>query len=264
MSQSYALTELQLQQYRDEGVIIFRKAISTNLLKKLQEAIDSLHQKESNDVESYATTGRWDVRNCLPQHPIFPTLLDNPFLLLVLKRILGWNIKLLGSQIVKMKEAFTGSELPISWHRDGGVLSAELLDPLPPLFVKVGYCISGSSAPDGGELLMVRGSHRIIGEPVVDLDTEQPLGSQRILMEPGDIVIFDWRIWHAVTPNESSTVRRTLYLAFGYRWLAAMDYQTMPAELLKDSTLRKQLLGGARDLGYYLPTESEVPLRTFS
>jgi hypothetical protein len=203
------------------------------------------------------------VRDCLNRHPLFLDLLVNEMLLGILVDLLGFNIKLLGSQIVKMERRSQGDPLAVNWHRDGGALSAELPDPLPPAFVKVGFCISGSKKPEGGELLVLPGSHCLIGDPVLERDSSWPLNFSRILISPGDLVIFDWRTWHAVVRNSSDVVRRTLYFTFGYRWLSPMDYQVMPEELLSRSPIHWQLLGGASELGNYLPSDDEVPLKAF-
>ncbi len=249
------LTKKKLEEFEQSGVVIVPNFLSKERVRRLKHAIDGLH---GNAV--YDKIDRWDMRNCLPHHTAFIELLGNKVLLGIIVQLLGFNVKLLASQIVKMNLRSKAEALPIRWHRDGGALNEELPDPLPPLFVKVGFCVSGSSKPQGGELLLIPGSHRLIGEPVFDSSTDWPFGISKILLEPGDIVIFDWRAWHAVNKNSSEVVRRMLYLTFGFRWLAPIDYQAMPEELLERSPIYGQLLGGATKIGNYLPKQKDVPL----
>lgn len=252
------LKSAKREEFESRGVIVIPEFLSQDAVNSLKVIIDSLQADTP-----YTDAGRWDLRNCLIHHQSFVDLLVNETLLKMMVQLLGFNIKLLGSQIVKMQDKSQAESLILDWHRDGGALVAELPDPLPPAFIKVGFCISGSSEPGGGELLMVPGSHRLIGEPAVDSDTSWPIGVSKILLRPGDAVIFDWRVWHAVNPNLSNIVRRVLYFTFGYRWLAAMDYDVMPKELLNRSPIHRQVLGGSTELGNYLPSEGEVPLKAF-
>ena len=253
------LSQQECEDFETRGVLVLPKFLPETTIRQLLEAIDSLQAGAA-----YGTNGRWDMRNCLPRHGYLIDLLgDQRLSEITIELLRSSNIKMLGSHIVKMQTGGEAKTLPVSWHRDGGVLLAELPDPLPPLFIKTGFCISGTQEPEAGELLVVPGSNRLIGSPVSEPDTGWPLGFSRILMSPGDAMILDWRTWHAVSRNASNIVRRTLYFTFGYRWLSAMDYQVMPEELLNLSPVYKQLLGGGTELGNYLPTADEIPLRIF-
>lgn len=252
------LTPSQYEEFKENGLVIIPNFLAEDVLSSLTQAADSLQGSRP-----YDSKGRWNLRNCLPQGTCFMELLANETLLRMAVQFLGFNIKLLGSQIVKMRKEFQAEALPLDWHRDGGALLAELPDPLPPAFIKVGFCISGSKQTNGGELLAILGSHRLIGAPVVDPQTGSPFGSSRILMAPGDMVVFDWRTWHAVINNSSDVIRRTLYFTFGFRWLSAMDYEVMPEVLRNASPILGQLLGHATELGHYLPTEEDVPLKIY-
>jgi ectoine hydroxylase-related dioxygenase (phytanoyl-CoA dioxygenase family) len=249
------LTSKQLEEFESNGFIVIPGLIKEQTVHEIKEAMDELQAGAS-----FNKNGRWDLRNCLPRHPNFVDLLADTRILTAATQLLDWNIKLLASQVVKMSPV-NGDELPVNWHRDGGILSAELPDPLPKLFIKVAVCISCAAEAEGGELLVVPGSHRMVGEPAVDQTTNFPFGASKVLVKPGDVLLFDWRLWHAVNKNSSTVVRRTLYLTFGYRWLAPIDHQEMPEQLRQISPIHRQLLGGATDLGNYLPTETEVPLK---
>ena len=79
-------------------------------------------------------------------------------------------------------------------------------------------------------------------------------------------MIFEQRMWHAVGPNRSDLTRKGVFFGYGYRWLRPMDYVAQPAALLERcSPLRRQLLGdAATELGYYIPTDADLPLRTLA
>lgn len=254
------LTEAQVDQFESNGMLVLPKFLPEDQLKTSLKVIDGLQ----GDV-AYTSKGRWDMRNCLPHHEIFTNLATDEKLLSTVEQLLSFNVKLLGSHIVKMKCASEANKLTVDWHRDGGTLSVELEEPLPPMFVKAAFCVSGSTEAESGELLVVPGSHRLVGELPLNTEAQQPFGATRVTMSPGDLMIFDWRLWHAVSPNKSQVVRRTLYLAYGFRWLAPMDYVQMPSDLMEKSPVHRQILGGkSSQLGHYLPTEEDVPLQALS
>ncbi len=248
------LTQKERKTFEINGFVVLRKFLNKSTLRSLKVAVDGLRAKAP------CGDGRWSLRNCLSLHPAFLDVLMNKTQLTIVVQLLGFNVKLLGSHAVTMQKQTDAGALCVDWHRDGGALLAELPDPLPPLFIKTGLCISGSPSQDGGELLIIPGSHHLNGELAID-STGLPFGISRILLEPSDMVIFDWRVWHAVAFNKSNAVRRMLYFTFGFRWLSPFDYQMMPQELFQRSPIHRQLLGGATLLGNILPTDKDVPMK---
>ena len=253
------LTKKQYDEYEANGFVVVPQFLPA-YAKPLEKVMDELQGKTP-----YSKKGRWDMRNCLPSHPIFLKVLTNKKLVNIALQCVPGLMKCLGSHTVKMQGGSRADALTLPWHRDGGQVSLDLEDPLPPMFIKTALCVSGSSKAGGGELLVVPGSHRLVGDLAIDPKNGQPFGVTRVLVKPGDLLVFDWRLWHAVSPNASKVVRRMLYFTFGKRWMMPMDYVQMPQELLDKSSEHRQLLGGSSSqLGYYLPTEEDVPLRPLS
>ncbi len=253
------LTTEQLDKFKDEGFLIIREAIPDSLRKELKWAIDFLHE---GDGGKYSEKKRWDARNCLLKDSSFLKVMRDQNFLSIPVQILGWNIKVLTSHIVKMDAHAESDEMPILFHQDGGSLPFELLEPLPPLFIKIGFCVSGVSSQNGGQLRVVPGSHRLVGLPIMKTETE-PYAAITLDVRPGDITLLDWRCWHAVSPNKSKIVRRNFYLGFGFRWLMPMDSETTEVGTKIDDPITAQLLGKkVTNLGNYLPTLDDVPLRS--
>jgi ectoine hydroxylase-related dioxygenase (phytanoyl-CoA dioxygenase family) len=82
------------------------------------------------------------------------------------------------------------------------------------------------------------------------------------MAEPGDVTIFEQRLWHAAAPNISAPPRVSLFYCYGYRWLRPQDYGDLSAEQLAGmNPIRRQLLGAkASVMGYHLPTDDDIPL----
>ncbi len=251
------ITTEQVDQFNEEGFLVIRNAIPDNTRKDLETIIDRLHREDARENEEV----RWDMRNCIRRDPCFLNLLCDPGLLSIPVRILGWNIKLLTSHIVKIAPNAPTAEMPILFHQDGGALSFELAEPLPQLILKMGYCISGDTEHNAGQLQVVPGSNRLVGPPIMKTETE-PYGAIDVVTKPGDLTLLDWRCWHAVSPNKSSVIRRNLYFGFGPRWLMPMDYESGEGLPNADPVITQLFGGKASSLGHYLPSVEDTPLKT--
>ena len=63
---------------------------------------------------------------------------------------------------------------------------------------------------------------------------------------PGDVLLFDRRLWHARSGNYSAFTRKAVFFGYTYRWIAIRDendgiWATDWASL---SPVQRQLLGG--------------------
>jgi ectoine hydroxylase-related dioxygenase (phytanoyl-CoA dioxygenase family) len=138
-------------------------------------------------------------------------------------------------------------------------------EPHPRLFIKIAYWLTDLSETGRGAIRFIPGSHRLVGRPAQAEGAPDPYGAIEMTARPGDAVLFEQRMWHGVGANTSQITRKSLFYGYGYRWLRPMDYVTMPQELLARCTpIQRQLLGdAATQLGYYLPTDEDVPLRAW-
>lgn len=248
-----------------DGFLLVRDALSPDLLLRLQDVTDRLFT-EGVAKDGLSARHHWQMRNCLPQDDVFLELLDLPAILPLVVGLLDWDIHLITSHLIVRppsppgtSEFFKGE----GWHRDGGNSPRQMQEPHPRLFLKVAYFLSDQSEPGRGNTMVVPGSNRLIGPPAQDPALPHPYGAIEICGKPGDAFLFEQRTWHAVGPNYADLTRKTLFMGYGYRWVRAMDYITMPAEIIeKSSPVRRQLLGHVETpMGIYLPTDADVPLR---
>jgi ectoine hydroxylase len=79
----------------------------------------------------------------------------------------------------------------------------------------------------------------------------------------GSAVVFDRRLWHARGDNVSERTRKALFYGYTYRWIRPRDDLGLTREQLVGlDPVRRQLLGaGTSAIGYWIPTEEDVPLR---
>ena len=134
--------------------------------------------------------------------------------------------------------------------------------------MKVAYFLTDVSEPGRGNFMVLPGSHLQNtlprpGRP--ELGFVEPEGAVPILAPLGTAVVFDRRLWHARGKNTSTLTRKALFVGYTYRWIRpSEDGMRNGIDLSGVSPLRRQLLGHATtDLGYWLPTDEETPLRSW-
>lgn len=265
--QPVLLTEAQRAAFDRDGFLIVREALPAAMVERLNAAADRLYA-EGVAREGLSSRNHWQMRNCIVEDEIFLELLDVPTVFPLVVGILGWDIHLITSHLIVRPPSPPDTSVHFKgegWHRDGGQSYWQMQEPHPRIFLKVAYMLSDQSEPGRGNTQVIPGSNRLIGPPAQAEGAPHPYGAVEICGKPGDAFLFEQRTWHAVGPNYSDITRKTLFLGYGYRWVRAMDYQTPPERLLPlCSPIRRQLLGEVKtQMGVYLPTDEDVPLRAW-
>ena len=277
------LSDEQLRDFEAQGFLriprVFAAASVTNLLDAVGElSRGGLATADSrNWWTAFHSGGRTpqapaseDHRNIAMAASVFTDLVDDETLLVPMIQILGPRLAMLGSHAVVRghTEGLTSEDLActrLGWHRDLGVSSIDMAEPHPLLAVKAAVWLTPVTGPDQGAMRVIPGSHRLTGGPAFDEKTNQPFGAIEILAEPGDVLLFEQRLWHAGAPNISGRPRVSLFYCYGFRWLRPQDYTDIDAQQLTDmSAVRRQLFGAKTTaMGHHLPTAVDVPLETW-
>jgi len=135
------------------------------------------------------------------------------------------------------------------WHPDLAgpyLFEAPSLDGLLPFMeIKVGYYLSDLTEPNSGAICLVPGSHRRKPQELRDMDFRVPANQYiELNVPPNTALLWRTQVWHCVTPNMSTKVRKVFYVGYHYRWLRPTDYlQQDPALIARSSPIRRQLLG---------------------
>jgi ectoine hydroxylase len=261
------LTAQQRQEFEQNGFLVIPNALPQPALARLTAAVDRLY---ADGVREHGLNkaGAFELRNAVVHDDALLDLVDCAATVPLAVQLLGWDIQLDTSHIIVRppQPADTSANFKASgWHRDGGIATLESPEPLTRTRLKVCYVLSDLSAPGRGNTRFVPGSHRLLGAPARLENDIDPVGAIEVLAAPGDAIIFENRLYHAVGPNLSSIDRKTVFMGYTYRWLRPLDYVVQPAELERkvlDDPIRWQLLGFWRtDMAFSLPKDEDVPLR---
>ena len=186
-------------------------------------------------------------------------------------QILTWDIQLDTSHIIVRPPSPPGTSAAfkaIGWHRDGGIATHEIPEPLPRLRLKICYLLSDLSEPGRGNTRFVPGSHLLVGQPPRTAGAIDPDGTIEITGKPGRRRASSRTASSTPSgPNLSAITRKTIFMGYSYRWLRPLDFVVQPPELLekvRHNAVRWQLLGAWQtDMAFSLPKDEDVPLRAW-
>ena len=259
------LTPEMRRRFDSDGFLVVEDALPPEWVERCLGIADRLYE-EGRSRDGVTATHKWDLRNCIVHDDDFLDLLAWPATFPLVVGLLNWNIKLITSHLVVREPSpldaddFWKAE---GWHRDGGGSPTDMSEPHPRLFIKVAYFLTDLSETGRSAIRLLPGSNRLVGPPAHDPAMPDPHGAVEIRCKPGTAVLFEQRCWHAVGPNRSPVTRKSIFMGYGFRWIQPMDFVQMPERLIeKANPIEKQLLGHiTHDLGFYLPTDADVPLR---
>jgi len=272
----HLITDEQRQRFEADGYLRVPGALSPALVAELLALVDQIyaeHRQRGFDPytgKAFAPKRAFFFPNFLPRDQRFVNLLDWPPILPLMWGLLGWNIYNYHTHLIVTPPRDPGDPQTarLNFHQDSGRVNQELeSSPRPRLSIKVAYWLTDLSVPGRGNLYVIPGSHlhdRI--ELPADDQLAQgilPADAVPICCAPGDAVVFDRRIWHAASPNDSDMTRKALFYGYGYRWLRPKDDMTISQEMLaRNDPIRRQLMGDGVDAnGHFSPTDADVPLK---
>lgn len=241
------------EQFDRDGFIVIRGALTPDEVNHYAGALDRVYASAvaAGQLMDGASMHRLSaVANC----PEAAALVDHPATFRYVWSLLGWNIHVYHSHGDVHPKLPARRPFRFEWHQDGGRQNREIeTDPRPRLSVKLAYWLSDVSEPGRGNFKVVPGSHRtnwIAGPPRRDMPWPDPAGAIEVTAAPGDVVLFDRRLWHARSDNYSAHTRKAMFFGYTYRWVAMRDENDgiWTADWAAGLTpVQRQLLGGLPD-----------------
>jgi ectoine hydroxylase len=243
-----------LRRFARDGFVVLPDVLTDAELQSLCGTVDRIwRMRRPDSLEPLHELGfvRLDER--------FVELVDRPETLPLVQQLLGWNLYHCHLDVHP-----PCVEPPRwRWHQDGGRQNVDLESRRPLLSVKVGWFLTDVTGEEHGPLWIIPGSHVHDTLERTEDPALRPTDAEPLLVQAGTAVVFDRRLWHARGDNTSCVVRKALFYAYSYRWIRPRDVSDLPLWPSEpEDPVRRQLLGGAASaLGYWLPTEEDVPLR---
>ena len=261
----YCLTDEEKNGFERDGFLVVEDALNPQMLDALTPVVDRLdaEHRAENEVGPH---DRMHLRDFVGKDEIFLELLDWPKTFPKVWGILGWHIQLYLSHMDVTPPLAPDAERKkkrLGWHQDSGRLNQDLeTTPRPRISVKVAYFLSDTTEAGRGNFSVIPGSHLQNELVLPDDETQNPENAMPVCVIPGTAVLFDRRLWHSASPNESDITRKVLFYGYSYRWLRPRDNMTVAHFMERCEPIRCQLLGaGAGGSSYTSPSDEDVPLK---
>jgi len=255
------MTPQQRDDFEANGFLMIRGALSEAEVEFYEGALDRVYQAEKA-AGRLLPGGAMHRLSAIANCPDAIGLIDHPRTFSLVWSVLGWNVHMYHSHLDVHPPLQARKPFRYMWHQDGGRANRELeTDPRPRLSVKLAYWLSDVSEPGRGNLKLAPGSHLknwVQGPPGPGVEWPDPEGAIEVCVSPGDVLLFDRRMWHARSDNYSEVTRKAIFLGYTLRWMAIRDEAESlladPALAATLSPVRKQLLGG---IGRGIPGQVE-------
>ncbi len=264
----HRLTDDERIQFDEEGFLVVKDALPQSMANDLAKASDriAVEYREKLAIKDGHPLNLLDV---IGKDDGFLPLLDWPKTFMKVVDVLGWHIQLYHSHLIvtpPLPADYEPTSARLGWHQDSGRLNIDLEgEPRPRISLKVGFFFSDVSSPERGNFHVIPGSHRSNRLTLPDDDTIDHPDAIPVVVDPGDAVFFDRRLWHAAGRNRSEVTRKVLFLGYSYRWLKPRDDMTVDRYMADADPIRRQLLGASPNggFGFTSPADEDVPLKTW-
>jgi ectoine hydroxylase-related dioxygenase (phytanoyl-CoA dioxygenase family) len=260
---SNLLTAEQLDCWHKKGFLHLKNMISVNELKNYLSVVDKVIERstEPSDVQRKIedSKGAYKILRAIEKTSGIDSLIDHPNIFPIILELMGPYLQVMSTELFVRHP---DEQHIIRFHTDAGPSMQKILPTSTnlPLQFKVQLFLTDLSKPNSGNFSFFPGTHlKYVSEetpgcfiPEANVLLDQgifPPDAHQLIAEPGDVVIFPWSLWHGVSPNLTSTIRKSISLRYGQLWCRPHDYERLSPEILQRLTLRQRRLFG--DLGNY-------------
>jgi ectoine hydroxylase-related dioxygenase (phytanoyl-CoA dioxygenase family) len=249
------LTPEQRQSFDEDGFMVVRNALDNSTVDRLVLAGDRLAASFVNkpEVLDKSEYNHMDLRPSLLQERAFVDLVAHSATVPLVIQALSPNIHLHSiSLIYKRPENPIARPFRRGWHRDIRISRDLGHRGLPRVGIKICYCLTDFHSPDSGMTLFARGSH-LRGSPLtIAKGHVDPTDLEvcDLMLNAGDAVLFENRLFHTAAPNRSNRMSRVVMYGYAYRWMKPEVYLEATDQRSNDQLdlITRQLLGGYRDV----------------
>src|SRR5262245_50455244 len=253
---TYGLTDEERKRFDADGFFTVAGALDAATVEVLRTIADGyLDRLRAKGADERAYLNQHDL---VGRNPMFLDLMTWPTVFHKVWQVLGWNIQLFHTQLLVTPTSDPSQPPgPTGWHQDNDRMNLEFeVEFQPRVSMKVGYFLADIPEPGMGNFCVIPGSH-------VTRAPDESAGVE-IVARAGDAVLFDRRLWHSGSTNQSPVTRRALFYGYSYRWLRPKSDMNVTAQPEFDDfdPIERQLLGACTSAnGYYTPGAADVPLR---
>lgn len=230
----FKLTEAQTEAFQEDGFLVIPQLVATDIVNQMVELTDQFMIDRIPPIEYEAelgypgapskedATGGQTIRRFLramSRHPLFLDWATSTSVIQLLQQLLGPKIvmPLAHHNCIMVKDPRYSSDT--GWHQDIRFWNFERPELISTLLAL------NKANTENGCLRFLPGTHRMVFRPDqldenkflrTDLPENQPYFEKEIgiAMEPGDVILFHCRTFHAASRNRSNVARKSVLFTY--------------------------------------------------
>ena len=210
------LTELEIGQFQAFGYVVLRECLDSDEVQRLQEAFDRV-VKTAPALDDFGTAGSKRTLSFMEADDSFGALIEHPKIMEAMRDIDGTEFLYTGAGDL------TANVDDVFWHTDGN-------PSMQPMLGKTAIYLSDATDGDGA-LNIIPGSHHPEFSAAL-FRSYSPLGDEyrgrahderfrgevpgvvEVRAKPGDVVLWDNRIWHSAWKRKDGKPRRNIFFNY--------------------------------------------------
>ena len=207
------LSDLEVGQFRTFGFIALRSCLTEREVKELQEAHDRVIAG-APEYNYFAENGTRMLSPFVQADNAFARLIEHPRVMEAMRDIWGTECLYIGGSDMWANRDDT------PWHTDGQpgrqtvtLKTAVYLDEQDRDLGSLNL-IPGSHHPEFSAALFRSCGYWDRGRPRLRLDPHAIPGSVFLRTRPGDVVLWDNRLWHSAFRRKDGDPRRTMFIGY--------------------------------------------------
>jgi len=211
-----ALTPAQRQAFEEDGFLVVREALDQATIEAIMAIGDRLMEDFFADPEQVYC----QIRQGIIQQETLAAMISHSATVPLVVQLLSPNIHLHTSSLIYKKPQDPATTPPNrGWHRDICIPDDLGHANLPRVGIKVCYCLTDFQQPSSGMTLLVRKSNARQEALAIAKGEADPPDVAEPMLNAGDAVFFENRVFHTAAPNLSEHTSKVLINGYSYRWM---------------------------------------------
>jgi Phytanoyl-CoA dioxygenase (PhyH) len=218
-----ATLELAIDQVRNNGYVLFERALPDELVSDMQASFLRLLEAHVATADPNRGTNRYQMH--VPFAPPFcdERVIASPFVLPIVEALLGTDCI---CHYMASDTPLPGSDYQDA-HPDIFPLFPDSGLVLPPYSIVLNVPLVDAREDNGPLEVWPGGTHHYVARPARVPTLAATMPSSRLTMPAGSLLIRDSRMWHRGTPNRSDAPRPNFALVYSRFWLR-LRYRPIP------------------------------------
>jgi len=241
-----AAPELAIEQVRNNGYVLFERALPADLVAEMYAAFTRLLESHIGNMAANRGANRWQMH--VPFAPPFSDeqVIANPLIMPIVDALIGEDCI---CHYLASDTPLPGSDYQ-EVHPDIFPLFPEASAVMPPYSVVLNVPLVDATEENGPLEIWPGGTHHYTADRSLVPALAASMQSVRVTMPAGSLLLRDSRMWHRGTPNRSNAPRPNFTLIYSRFWLR-LRYRPIPVPRAAYERLseRAQRLFRLEDIG---------------